>query len=152
MIKRLFAIGLLNIVFAVTGGVLWSFVFAGKHNTVLGITTFCIAVTTFFGVMALNNSTTKGRLNKESLQTAIASTIVITYICILCFSVFLNTPSEMGALTQSFVTTLSNVVGVTIVFYFSASAFFRGASPFITSDGLAPSALHFHLESATIVN
>jgi hypothetical protein len=60
-------------------------------------------------------------LSKGSLRTAIAASIVVTYLFMLSLLSFYRTPGSVGILTQTFVENFTALVGVTIAFYFGAS-------------------------------
>ena len=56
------------------------------------------------------------------MRLAIAATMVITYLFCVATSVYLMPGGPVGSLTQSFIQSYSNIVGVTVAFYFGASA------------------------------
>jgi hypothetical protein len=123
MTKRLVALTITLVTLALIGGGLWSFVFHGSHDTILSMTSFAIGTTAFFGIIAASQSSdSKGFFSKDHLRTAITGAVLITYLFILCFSVFIKTPSEMSQLTTSLINSLTSLVTVTIAFYFGASA------------------------------
>ena len=90
----------------------------------IGIIAFSIAVITFFGVIQLNRSAADQTLlmEGERLKTAMACSLVITYLYIVCFTTFVKSSTETGGVTQAFIQSFSNVIGITIAFYFGASA------------------------------
>ena len=58
---------------------------------VVSVTAFSIGVMTFFGVTALNPSTEDSRaFRDENLRTAIAASLVFTYLFIVCFTAFVR--------------------------------------------------------------
>ena len=90
----------------------------------VGMTAFSIAVVTFFGVLRLNRSAPDQALimDAERLRTALACSLVITYLYIVCFTTFVRSATETGGVTQSFIQSFSNVIGIAVAFYFGASA------------------------------
>lgn len=110
------------ILIAITGPLLWTLFFDEKHDVIVSVTAFAIGVVTFFGVAELSRSDNKEAFKGESLRTAIACSLVLSYLFIVCVSVFNVTPKEVGGVTQEMVKSFSNVIGVTIAFYFGASA------------------------------
>jgi len=123
MIRRLIILTVLVLLVALAGGGLWSFVLAGQHDTVLSLTSFSVSVITFFGVMSINQPKRGlGPLTKGSIRSAIASSVLVTYLYMLSFTTFIKTPTSMSSITESYINTFSNLVGVTIAFYFGASA------------------------------
>lgn len=123
MVRRLTILTLIVIGVALTGSLIWSFILNARHDTVLAVTAFSVSVVTFFGVIALNRPREgKWLVGKENLRSAIASCVVVTYVFILTFTTFAGSPNEMSELTQSYTEMLSNITGVTLAFYFTASA------------------------------
>ena len=52
---------------------------------------------TFFGIAEMNRAAEDGRLFRdENLRTAIASSLVLTYLFIVCFTAFVKSSSEAG--------------------------------------------------------
>lgn len=123
MVRRLIILALIVIAVALTGSLIWSFVLSSKHDTVLALTAFSVSVVTFFGVITINRPREgKWSVGKENLRSAIASCVVITYVFLLTFTTFVGSPDEMSELTESYTQMLSNITGVTLAFYFTASA------------------------------
>ena len=123
MVRRLIILALVLIAVAITGGLTWSIVLGTHHDIVLALTAFAVSVVTFFGVIIINRPRTgKWMVGKESLRSAIASTVVIIYVFLLTFTTFLGSPDEMSELTASYTQMLSNITGVTLAIYFTASA------------------------------
>jgi hypothetical protein len=123
MTRKLIALALITVAVAAIGILVWSFVFKGDYDVILGLTLFTIAATTFYGAMVLNQlSKSKRSLEETDLRTAIASSLVVSYLFILCISAFTKGPTEVGKLTDTFVTSFTGLVGTTIAFYFGAQA------------------------------
>jgi len=123
MITRLFWLTLILFIIATTGTLIWDFVFHGDHDTILGLTAFTIGLTTLFGFMLLSKYRTRDwSLTRGGLRDAIAASIVVTYLFMVGFTTFLETPERVSEITKSFISSFTGVVGVTIAFYFGASA------------------------------
>lgn len=121
MTRKLIALILVTIVVAATGMIVWAFVLKGGYDVTLGLTAFAIATITFYGTMILNQPK-RGRrsLDKINLRTGIASSTVVTYLFIMCISTFVKSPTEIGRLTETFITSFTGLVGTTVAFYFGA--------------------------------
>lgn len=123
MMKRLIILASLIILIAITGSFIWSFLLHENNDFTVSITAFSIGVVTFFGVIGLNRSPPgKQVLKDDNLRTAIACSLVISYLFIVCFTAFVGNPDTAGEVTREFVKSFANVIGVTIAFYFGASA------------------------------
>jgi hypothetical protein len=110
------------IVIAIVGPLAWNFIRIEDRDLFVSITAFSIGVLTFFGVSELNRSTERGKvLSEETLRTAIASSLLTTYLFIVCFTSFVRTADTAGTVTQAFVQSFSQVISVTIAFYFGAT-------------------------------
>src|SRR4051812_12404734 len=104
MITRLFWLALTLFIIAATGTLIWDFVFHGDHDTILGLTAFTIGLATLFGFMMLSNSRTRDwSLTKGGLRGAIAASIVVTYLFMIGFTTFLETPERVSEITKSFI-------------------------------------------------
>lgn len=111
------------IVIAIAGPLVWSVFLKQNHDFVISITAFAIGVVTFFGITDMNRSGQDQNILKgENLRTAIACSLIISYLFIVCFTAFVKTAEVTGGVTQYFVNSFSNVIGITIAFYFGASA------------------------------
>lgn len=123
MTRHLIVLTILLILVAVTGSLVWSVMLHENHDFVVSVTAFSVGVITFFGVIALNRGTRGQQILKaENLRTAIACSLVISYLFIVCFTTFVRTADTTGEVSQEFVKSFSNVIGITIAFYFGASA------------------------------
>jgi hypothetical protein len=123
MTIRFFWLALILFIIAATGTLIWDFGYNGDHDTILGLTTFSIGLTTLFGFMMLSNSRTRDwSLTRGGLRGAIAASIVVTYLFLVGLTTFLETPERVSEVTKSFISSFTGVVGVTIAFYFGASA------------------------------
>ncbi len=113
----------LLIVIAFTGPLLWSFRLFPESDFIVSMTAFSIGVLTFFGIMELNRSAEDSRMfREENLRTAIAASLVITYLFIVCFTSFVKTADAAGVVTREFIQSFAQVISVTIAFYFGATA------------------------------
>jgi hypothetical protein len=111
------------IVLAVVGPLLWSFRLVPESDFVVSVTAFSIGVVTFFGITDLNRSAEDSRLfREENLRTAIAGSLVVTYLFIVCFTSFVRSADMAGIVTREFIQSFSQVISVTIAFYFGATA------------------------------
>lgn len=111
------------ILIGLAGPWVWSTLLAEDHDFVISLTAFAIGVVTFFGITAMNHSRGEQSVLKgESLRTAIACSLIMSYLFIVCFTTFVQTAEVTGGVTQEFVKSFSNVIGITVAFYFGASA------------------------------
>ena len=111
------------ILVAIAGPLFWSFRLIPESDFVVSVTAFSIGVVTFFGITELNRSTEDSRVfREENLRTAIAGSLVVTYLFIVCFSSFVKSAEEAGVVTKEFIQSFSQVISVTIAFYFGATA------------------------------
>jgi len=127
MTKRLFRLALTIVVIAAVGTLIWDFGFEARgqrgHDTILGLTVFAIGIVTFFGFMMIGHSLGSGwSLTKGGLRTAIAAAIVVTYLFMVSFETFLIPPEKVSPITETFLQSFTSIVGITIAFYFGASA------------------------------
>jgi hypothetical protein len=128
MIKRsYFILAIIVVLIATTGTLIWDFVFEARgqqgHDTILGLTVFAISAATFFGFLIIGYSVGGGKsLNKGGLRTAIAAAIVVTYLFMVCFETFLVPPSQVSPITEAYLQSFTSIAGITIAFYFGASA------------------------------
>ena len=115
------------IIISIAGPVTWQVVRMAhtflEEDFIIGATAFAIGVVTFFGVTELNRSSGDGRLfREENLRTAIASSLVLSYLFIVCFTAFTRSSAEAGAVTKEFMQSFAQVISVTIAFYFGVTA------------------------------
>src|SRR5262245_2395976 len=109
------------IVVAIAGPSLWSFHLVPESDFVVSATAFAIGIVTFFGITDLNRSGSDDRLfREENLRTAIAGSLVLTYLFIVCFTSFVRSADTAGVVTREFIQSFSQVISVTIAFYFGA--------------------------------
>ena len=119
----LLKLAIILIIIAIVGPLFWSFRLVPESDFVVSATAFSIGVMTFFGVTALNRSTEDSRaFREENLRTAIAASLVFTYLFIVCFTAFVRSADTAGAVTREFMQSFSQVISVTIAFYFGATA------------------------------
>jgi arginine exporter protein ArgO len=85
------------------------------------------AVTCFFGLLILTQTKEdRWEVTEESMRTAIAGTIVITYLVlvgIVAFFVAGPKQAELPGITQTMITNFTTIVGTVVAFYFGASAY-----------------------------
>jgi uncharacterized membrane protein len=111
------------IVIAIAGPLLWSFRLVPESDFIVSATAFSIGIVTFFGITDLSRSASDDRLfNDETLRTAIAASLVLTYLFIVCFTSFVKSADAAGVVTREFIQSFSQVISVTIAFYFGATA------------------------------
>jgi hypothetical protein len=119
----LLKLAIIVILIAIAGPLVWSFHLFSDSDFVVAATAFSIGVMTFFGIAEMNRAAEDGRLFRdENLRTAIASSLVLTYLFIVCFTAFVKSSSEAGVVTKEFIQSFSQVISVTIAFYFGATA------------------------------
>ena len=133
MSKRFLILAVLNLLFAASGIVAWYAIPApadpaaspgpGGYDGILALTFFAIATTTFFGLLnAGSSSDSSSELAGGSMRLAIAATIVLTYLFCIGTSVYLMPQGDVNPITREFIQSFSGIVGVTVAFYFGASA------------------------------
>jgi len=111
------------IVTAFAGPLFWAYRPVPESDFIVSMTAFSIGVVTFFGILELNHPTQEGSVfGEHNLRTALACSLVLTYLFIVCFSAFVKSATEAGVVTKEFVQSYSQVISVTIAFYFGASA------------------------------
>jgi hypothetical protein len=121
-------LGIVNIVIAVGGLYIWRFFL--PIDTVLAIISFLLALTTYFGFMAISQSLGKGlESNIGSMRTAIASGVLVLYFFILPVSIFLTFKNALSEFGQSMVNNFTTTIGIIIPFYFGASAYVQAHAP-----------------------
>lgn len=119
----LFKLAIVLIVLAIAGPWFWSFRLVPESDFIISVTAFSIGVVTFFGITDLNRSAEGSRLfREEDLRTAIAGSLVVTYLFIVCFTSFVRSADTVGIVTREFIQSFSQVISVTIAFYFGATA------------------------------
>jgi O-antigen ligase len=127
MTKQLTALAVLLILVAILGSSIWSFypryVNGPNIDYVIGITAFSIGVITFFGVAGLNSSGKEHVVLKgERLRTSIACALVLSYLYMVTFSTYVANAPKVGTVTEKLLESFSSVIGITLAFYFGASA------------------------------
>jgi len=119
----LFKLASTLILIGIAGPLFWNFRLLSEIDFVLGVTAFSIGVVTFCGITDLNRPTKDSRvLSEENLRIAIASSLIVTYLFIVCFSSFVRSPETVGAVSKEFIQSFSQVISVTIAFYFGSTA------------------------------
>src|SRR4030095_11979171 len=90
-------LAIMLIIIVIVGPLFWSFRLVPESDFVVSATAFSIGVVTFFGVTALNRSTEDRRwFREQNLITAIASSLVFTYLFIVCFTAFVRSAETAG--------------------------------------------------------
>jgi hypothetical protein len=111
------------IIIAIAGPLFWSFRLVPESDFVVSVTAFSIGVVTFFGITDLNRSAEESRVyREETLRIAIAASLVVTYLFIVCFTSFVKSAETAGVVTKEFIQSFSQVISVTVAFYFGATA------------------------------
>jgi hypothetical protein len=119
----LFKFAITLILVAIAGPLFWSFRLLPESDFIVSVTAFSIGIVAFFGIMDLSRSASDDRLFKdESLRTAVAGSLVLTYLFIVCFTSFVRSADTAGVVTREFIQSFSQVISVTIAFYFGATA------------------------------
>ena len=117
-------LGIADALIAVTGLLVWSFLFSGSHDVVLALTAILIALVTFFGFMTLGHSLGGGwALNKGGMRTAITASVVTVYFFVLALAVFVSSPQEQRPIADSLITSFTTIMAVVIAFYFGSTAY-----------------------------
>src|SRR4029453_12810406 len=110
-------LAIILIIIAIVGPLCWSFRLVPESDFLVSATAFSIGVITFFGVTALNRSTEDSRaFREENLRTAIAASLVFTYLFIVSFTAFVRSAATAGAVTREFMQSFSQVISVTTLF------------------------------------
>jgi hypothetical protein len=127
MPKRFLLLALAIVGIAAAGTLTWNIAFEQRgregYDVILGLTVFAIAVVTFFGFLVIGHSRGGGwQLTKGGLRTAIAATLVVTYLFLVSFAVYLVPPKDVSPIAETFIQSFTTTVAITIGFYFSASA------------------------------
>lgn len=126
MPKRFLILALTIVGIAAAGTLTWNFIFEARgeegHDVILGLTVFAVGIVTFFGFLMIGYSRGAGwQLTNGGLRTAIAATIVVTYLFLVSFEIYLVPPEQVSPITQAFIQSFTGIVGITIAFYFGAS-------------------------------
>lgn len=80
-----------------------------------------VSTITFFGFLLLpGNVNEKGVFNESRIRLSITATLIVTYIIFFGAVAFLNNKDEF--VSPDLISTLTNMISVTIPFYFGASA------------------------------
>jgi len=141
MPKRFLKLAFANILLAIGGVLTWTFVVARAGpppgteglaplpegaippDGILALTFFAIGTTTFFGFLMIGSSPGSGwEPGSGGMRLAIAATMVLTYLFCVATSVYLLPTGEINDMTKSFIQSFSQITGVTVAFYFGASA------------------------------
>lgn len=127
MTRQLLNLAAILILLAIVGSAVWSFFprdqFSANVDFIIGVTAFAIGVVTFFGIAGLNRSPQDPPLlTDERLRTAIACGLLMSYLYMVTFTTFVANALKVGEVTKAFVESFSSVMGITIAFYFGASA------------------------------
>jgi len=107
-----------------------------EHNAVLGITIFIQAMIAFFGILNLDeaHATKVSPLTKGGMRGAITGAVVVTYISLVVFHTMvefaarqslieeLTTNSTTDLNKDPFVNSFTEIVKITIIFYFASEA------------------------------
>jgi hypothetical protein len=98
-----------------------------EHNAVLGITIFIQAMIAFFGILNLDEShaTKVSPLTKGGMRGAITGAVVVTYVSLVIFHTmveFAAGPRAKDVVTDTFINSFTEIVKITIVFYFASEA------------------------------
>ncbi len=119
----LLRLAIILVIMAFAGPVVWNYRPFPESDFIISMTAFSIGVLTFFGTMELSRPPQDDRPFKEgSMRTAIASSLITTYLFIVSFTAFVKSAPEAGAVTKEFMQSFSQVITFTIAFYFGASA------------------------------
>lgn len=119
----LLRLAVILVIMAFAGPLVWNYRPFPESDFIISMTAFSIGVLTFFGTMELSRPSQDGGPFKEgNMRTAIASSLVTTYLFVVCFTAFVKSAPEAGAVTKEFIQSFSQVVSFTIAFYFGASA------------------------------
>lgn len=117
-------LGIIDIIISISGIYIWRFL--QISDVVLGMTCILLALTTFFGFIAISQSLGKGPTsNMGSMRTAIASGVLVMYFFILAISTFGHYGSTypLSEFGETMVENFTTVIGIVIPFYFGASAY-----------------------------
>jgi len=107
----LFKLASILIIVAIAGSLFWSFRLVPESDFVVSVTAFSIGVVTFFGITELNRSAEDSRVfREENLRTAIAGSLVVTYLFIVCFTSFVRSAETAGLVTKEFIQSFSQVI------------------------------------------
>ncbi len=130
--NQLLLLAVLIVVVGLVGTLVWEFALQDpkpgtEHNAVLGITIFIQAMIAFFGILNLDEShaTKVSPLTKGGMRGAITGAVVVTYISLVIFNAmveFATGPRTKDVVTDTFVNSFTDIVKITIVFYFASEA------------------------------
>ena len=122
--KTLFWIGLADVLVVTIGYFIWIDIFKGSHDGILALTLTAVAIITFFGFIALEQSLGgEWKLTKAGMRNAITVSVLTVYFVLLALIIFLKSPEKPQPLTETLVSNFTVVVGVVIAFFFGASAY-----------------------------
>ena len=102
---------------------------------ILAMGSMIIALVTFFGLLAVGESSGKGwGLNKGTMRGAIAGSILVVYLFVLSMSAFVPYQEKMPDMMSMMMTSFTTIIGIMIPFYFGASAYVQGRSMKVDTD------------------
>lgn len=115
-------LGFFNIVIATSGLYYWYFY--ATTDIVLALISILLAITTYFGFMAISQLLGEGvTSNTGGMRTAITSGILLPYFFILSVSIFTTSSNPLSGLGQSMVNNFTTTISIIIPFYFGTSAY-----------------------------
>jgi FlaA1/EpsC-like NDP-sugar epimerase len=87
-------------------------------------------VLSFVSLLALTqNNSERWQITEGNMRTAIAGTIVISYLVLVgIVAFFTHGPEKLPAIGETMVTNFTTIVGVVVAFYFGASAYVQASS------------------------
>jgi hypothetical protein len=118
------------VVVGLLGALVWEFMLQDEcvpgreHNAVLGITIFIQAMIAFFGILNLEepHSATVTPIKKGQMRSAIAGAVIVAYISLVTFHAVVEFGTGNPTNSDPFVNSFTQVVSVTIIFYFASEA------------------------------
>jgi hypothetical protein len=129
---HLLLLGLLIVVVGLVGALWWDFRLQepekGTEHNAVGITILIQAMIAFFGILNLEEPhwSKVSPLTKGGMRAAITGAIVVTYISLVIFHTMMDftvVSSEVrNSVRDSFVSSFTEVVKLTIFFYFASEA------------------------------
>jgi hypothetical protein len=92
------------------------------HRAFLGLMMVIVAVIVFFGLLACPGSYQGGTFSEARIRLAITATLLIAYLVYFGTVVFLEKNPDEAAFAPDVLPTLTNLLSITIPFYFGATA------------------------------
>ena len=135
---HLLLLAALVVVVGLAGVLVWDLTLQDKkvpgceHTAVLGITIFIQSMIAFFGILNLEepHSSRVSPLTRGGMRCAIAGAVVVTYIFLVIFHTMMDftvgSSPTSSPIRDSFVSSFTGVVNLTIVFYFASEAAIHG--------------------------